>query len=36
MTGAAAISALVAIVNAVLVKLYMPKRSVSKAGGDAV
>ncbi|HIG33827.1 MAG TPA: MFS transporter [Candidatus Poseidoniales archaeon] len=35
MTGAAAISALVAIVNAVLVKLYMPKRSVSKAEGDA-
>ncbi len=34
MTGAAAISALVAIVNAVLVKLYMPKRSVSKAEGD--
>lgn len=36
MTGAAAISALVAIVNAVLVKLYMPKRSVSEAGGDVV
>jgi EmrB/QacA subfamily drug resistance transporter len=35
MTGAAAISALVAIVNAVLVKLYMPKRSVSKPEGDA-
>ena len=36
MTGAAAISALVAIVNAVLVKLYMPKRSVTEAEGSAV
>jgi EmrB/QacA subfamily drug resistance transporter len=32
MTGAAAISSLVAIINAVLVKLYMPKSSGSKAG----
>ncbi len=34
MTGAAAISSLVAIVNAVLVKLYMPKKSGTGAGGD--
>ncbi len=34
MTGAAAISSLVAIVNAVLVKLYMPKKSISEADGN--
>ena len=36
MTGAAAVSALVAIINAILVKLYMPRRSIPDVVEDGV